>query len=179
MSKLILKFSLKAFSAETFEKTRQVWTKRVSGDVSFPTEAPQLLAYAASRLDIGVHGDAVFYGLFKDGEEVASAVAEMAVTRKSAKSHWMKMLRIRLSPELEDGVFRDSIDALRDVQALYVAAVAGMLKLKFEHSATTLKIYGRSAEQISFLKLLSVELEKHVKNHKISIQGRWLVIENE
>lgn len=174
-----LKFTLKPFSEVTFGATKTSWLKRVTGAFSFPTEVPQLLEYAATRLDIHAGTDVVFYGLFKEGTDVASAVAEITVTRKSARSRWMKMLRVRLSPELEEGVYNNSIEALKDIQALYVGAVAGVLRLKFEHDATILKIYGRSNEQMSFLKLVSTELEKLVKNHKISIEGRWLVIEND
>jgi hypothetical protein len=174
-----LKFSLDQFTDTTFAATRKSWLKKASTEASFPTEAPQILEWAGTRLALTTQGDSVAFGIFKEGVGVASAVCEIAITRKSAKSRWMKMLRVRLSPELELGVFGGSIEAMGDVQNVYIAAVAGVLKLKMEHDATILKIYGRSHEQLSLLKLLGIELDKHLKNHEIRMDGRWLVIENE
>lgn len=173
-----LKFALKSFDENTYQATSKAWLKRTKGGNSFPTEAEQVLEWVHSHMVIDVQGDSVAFGLFKDGVDVASAVAEISIQRKSSRSRWMKMLRVRLSPELEDGVFQKSMEALQDVQAAYVAAVGGVLKLKFEHDASTLKIYGRSAEQLAFLQVLALKMEEALKNHKVSMNGRWLVIEN-
>jgi predicted RNA-binding protein with RPS1 domain len=174
-----LKFSLKQFNEANFTSTGKAWLKKASSEISFPTEAHQILEWASSRLDLTTQGDSVAFGIFKDGADIAAAICEIAITRKTARSRWMKMLRVRLSPDLEMGVFDGSIEAMSDVQNVYVAAVAGVLKLKMEHNATILKIYGRSHEQLSLLKVLGIELEKHLKNHTIRMDGRWLTIENE
>lgn len=171
------KFIIKSFTTESFESTKRAWLRRTTDDFTFPTEATQLLEWAAAHLDTEVQNDSVAYGIFKDGVDVASAICEVVLHRRSARSKWMKMLKIRLSPELEKGIFEQSLEAARDVQELYKAAVIGVLKLKFEHSASTLKIYGRSSEQLAFLKTLGVVLEQAVKSHKISIHDRWLVVE--
>lgn len=173
-----LGFGLKAFTDEAFLATERSWMRRATGDFSFPTEAPQILSWARTRLNPNVVNDSVAFGVFKDGVEIASAICEVVLTRKSVRSRWMKMIKLRLSPELEKGVYEENLDTARDVLAVYAAAVYGVLRLKLEHDATILKIYGRSAEQIAFLKALGVELEKHIKNHRISIHDRWLVIEN-
>lgn len=172
-----LKFSFRSFTGESFQATERAWLRRASGDFAFPTEAQQVLDWARNHLNPDVVNEAVAFGLFKDGTEVASAICEVVLTRRSARSHWVKMIKLRLSPELEKGVFEEDLDTARDIRDVYAAAVMGVLKLKFDREATTLKIYGRSAEQVGFLKLLGVELEKHLKNHKISIHDRWLVIE--
>lgn len=174
-----MKFSLKPFNEGTYQATCKAWLKRAKGGNSFPTEAEQVLEWVHTHMSIDVQGDSVAFGLFKDGVDVASAVAEIYIQRRTARSRWMKMLRIRLSPELEEGVFQKSMESIQDVQAAYVAAVSGVLKLKFEHDASTLKIYGRSAEQLSFLQVLALKMEEALKNHKVSMNGRWLVIEND
>lgn len=152
--------------------------KRASGDFSFPTEAPQILSWAKERLDPNVVNDSVAFGIFKDEVNVASAICEVVLTRKSIRSKWMKMIKLRLSPELEKGVYEGDLQTAKDVIDVYAAAVYGVLKLKLEHDATILKIYGRSTEQIAFLKSLGIELEKRIKHHRISIHDRWLVVEN-
>lgn len=174
-----MKFSMKPFSEDSFASTERAWTKRATGGCAFPTEAPQILDWARTRLNPAVVNDSIAYGIFKDGVEVASALCEVVLFRKSARSKWVKMMKVRLSPELEEGVFAGSLDTARDVLDVYAAAVFGVMRLKLEHDATTLKIYGRSTEQLVFLRNLGVELEKRIKDHKISLNGRWLVIENE
>ncbi len=172
------KFQLRSFTQESFEATKKAWLRRTANDFSFPTEATQLLEWVSTHMSVDVQNDSVAFGIFKDGVDVASAVCEVVLTRKSSKSKWMKMMKIRLSPELEKGTYEKTLDSMRTVQEVYVAAVAGVLRLKFEHEATILKIYGRSSEQVQFLRVLGVALEQTLKNHKISIHDRWLVVEN-
>jgi hypothetical protein len=128
----------------------------------------------------GDHSDSVAYGIFPKGSDEAEAVCEVVIKKVSAKSKWMKLLRLRLSPALDERIYEDDLDTFAHVVGLYAASVVGVLKLKDEHEVTTLKIFGRSAEQLSFLRALGAKLEREklLKGHAIRMAGRWLVIEN-
>ncbi len=81
-----------------------------------------------------------------------------------------------LKPSIDEGIYQKEIEAQGLAMAVFVSAVAGVVKLTNDHQAKTLKIFGRSNDQLSFLQTLAVELKKIMKDIEISIQGRWLVI---
>ena len=53
-------------------------------------------------------GEAVAYGVFPAGSKEADAICEVVVTRKSVRSKWVKMLRVRLRPKVDDAL--NSVD---------------------------------------------------------------------
>lgn len=170
---------LKTFNDETFQATEKQWRKGRT-QAAFPTEADQVMSWVASQMKAVDPQECSAYGMFQKGRDVADAVCEVVITRKSARSKWVKMIRLRLNPALDERIYEGNIEAFVELIEIYASAVAGVLKLKNDVNATTLKIYGRSAEQLNFLKLLGAELEKHksLKDHSIQMNGRWLVIEN-
>ncbi len=170
---------MKAFTQETFKATEKVW-KAKTANATFPTEAAQLLGWIQAQMAEREPHACCAYGLFEKGSDVADAVCEVVVKRITSRSKWVKMLRLRLNPELDERIYSDDIHAFDEVIGLYGSGVLGVLKLKNEVNATTLKIFGRSAEQLNFLRVLGSFLEKQklLKDHSIQMKGRWLVIEN-
>lgn len=60
---------------------------------------------------------------------------------------------------------------------IFVQATVGLLKFGESERANTIKIYGRTSQQLDFLRFLAIELEKIDNNPmKSSIQGRFLVV---
>lgn len=171
---------LKLFTQESFKATEEDW-KKGKATATFPTESEQLLEWVRTHMvEIDSH-DAIAYGVFPDGANIAEAVCEVVISRQSTRSKWVKMLRLRLNPVLDERIYNEDLDAYRHVLFLYAASVAGVLKLKNVHEATTLKIFGRSQEQVSFLRQLALLLSQEkriIKKHSIKMAGRWLVIEN-
>lgn len=59
----------------------------------------------------------------------------------------------------------------------YVACVLGVFHVKNAHNASTIKVYGRTQEQVRFLSLMNIALQQREgATFKSSIEGRWLVL---
>ena len=166
------------FTDKTLAATEKVWLKAAESGLTFPTEAEQVIAYVRGHMTEQHEGDSVAYGIFPKGSDVADGVAEVALTRRSARSKWVKLLRVRLNPIVEEQLMTGTPDATSVALDVFVSAVKGVSALTRDHSANTLKIYGRSAKQLQFLKTLGVELKKLKVKANIKVEGRWLVIEN-
>jgi hypothetical protein len=105
-------------------------------------------------------------------------ICEVVIQRKTVRSKWVKMLRLHLSPAV-DSKFQagDTSDAM-DV---FTASLQGSLDLQLAHSASTLKVFGRTAEQLRFLTSIARHLNHQIKSApeipvKIGIDGRFLSI---
>jgi hypothetical protein len=172
-------FSFKAFNAQSFRSTSSVWTREAEAGMAFPSEIEQLLTWTSAHMS-NQEGHAVAYGVFPSGSKVADAICEVVVTRKSVRSKWVKMLRIRLRPKIDDALnsAADTTNSgMRETLEIFVLATIGLLQFGEDEKANTIKIYGRTRQQTDFLRFLGVELEK-VKHNPMqaSMEGKFLVV---
>ncbi|WP_234192677.1 hypothetical protein [Pseudacidovorax sp. NFM-22] len=127
-----------------------------------------------------VEGEGMAYGIFDEAKDPAVALGfcEVAITRKSARSKWVKMLRLHLRPSADAQLVSGDSGVAMDV---FTESILGSIRLQMAHSASTLKVYGRTNEQLGFLQVLVKHLhtqasEDAKKQFKASIEGRFLSI---
>ncbi len=174
-------FVFKAFDEKSFQSTAEVWTQEALNGLAFPSEIEQLMAWAARHL-APQEGASVAYGIFSPDSKVAVAICEIVVTRKSVRSKWIKMLRVRLRPQIDDALnstSEASSAGLRDALEIFIQATLGTFKLGKVEQANTIKIYGRTRQQADFLRFLGVELEKLPHNPMmVAMEGKFLVVQS-
>lgn len=88
------------------------------------------------------------------------------------------MLRLHLSPSVDDQLQKGEPDAAMSV---FTSSIFGSIGLQSAHKASTLKIFGRTNDQLNFLKVLVThlqpQLEKQEHNRvQLAIEGRFLSI---
>ena len=174
-------FKFKSFTSETFGFTSTAWTAEALEGKAFPSDVEQLISWAADYLE-PIAGKSVAYGIFPDNSKVADAICEVVVTRHSSRSKWVKMLRVRLRPKIDEAL--NSVDnssnfAMREALAIFMNATIGVLQFGESENASTIKVYGRTRQQLDFLKFLGIELEKVKTNPmKVTMEGRFLVVKS-
>lgn len=175
----LAKFRFTKFTASTFDVTRKAWKAEAAFEHPFSSEVDQVLQWASEHIDHR-DGDSTAYGVFEDGKADASAICEVVINRRGVKKTWIKHLRLTLRPELDDKVFGRNFDAVIDALDIFSATLMGIMRLKMDHMATTVKVYARTSDQLSFLQQVVASLKKNsiADTHKISIDGRFLVIAN-
>lgn len=124
------------------------------------------------------NSDATAFGIFRPGGKQALGLCEVVIQRRSAKSKWVKMLRLHLKPHIDADLQIGNSQGAMDV---FVASLVGTIALQSEHRASTLKVYGRTNEQLNFLRALVTQVSERIKAEKMSlkasIEGRFLVVE--
>ena len=127
-------FRFKTFTAQTFQSTSIAWTSDALDGMAFPAEVEQLLSWASEHLS-PIDGQPVAYGVFPATGKVADAICEVVVTRQSSRSKWVKMLRVRLRPKIDDAL-NSAVDpsnsGMREALAIFIKATIGLLI--FPHS---------------------------------------------
>jgi hypothetical protein len=156
--------------------TRQAWEADCIQASTFPPDVTQVLDWARDNQTPDPARNEVAYGLFPRRSNVAQAICEVVVAKLGRKK-WVKMLRMRLRPELENRIYNRDVKAAQEVKDLYIIAIAGVFRLKYSHAADTLKIFGRSAELLFFLQGLPIALKGVIPGHNVRMEGRWLVIQ--
>ena len=174
-------FKFKSFTNETFQSTSTAWTSEALKGKAFPSEVEQLFSWAEHHQQ-QVAGHSVAYGIFPNSAKVADAICEVVVTRHSSRSKWVKMLRVRLRPRIDEAlnsIGDSSNSAMREALAIFIHATIGVLKFGESENASTIKVYGRTRQQLDFLKFLGIELEKVKTNPmKVTMEGRFLVVKS-
>lgn len=145
--------------------------------LAFPSEVQRLLEWVSAHREPTDH-DAAAFGVFQKGKTVALGICEVIIQRKSARSKWVKMLRLHLKPSLDNELQNGQPDAAMNV---FTQSIRGSLGLQLAHQASTLKVYGRTNPQLAFLKALVVHIQKTfadkgVESIKVTIDGRFLSI---
>ncbi len=163
------------FTPTSLEATSKQWLKLADTQNAFAPDVEQLLEWVREHVDI--KENAIAYGVFPEGTEVAVGVCELIITRKSAKTGWVKFIRLRLDPQIDANIFSNKSEGIVAAIEAYVACVAGVLEVKDLHKADTIKVFGRTQEQMQFLTLLSAALTKRDEaKFTTKIEGRWLVL---
>lgn len=167
-------FEFRAFDQTSFESTRDAWRFDAASGEGFVPDVEQAMAWVEEHLSLT--DNEMAYGIFHKDDPVAVGICELAIT-KVTKAKWVKFIRMRLRPTVEGGIFNHTAEAVATAVQAYVACVLGVFHVKNEHKATTIKVYGRTQEQIQFLTLLSAALQT-LENATFTsaIEGRWLVL---
>jgi hypothetical protein len=163
------------FTQERLDATCIQWSKDAAKGLAFPSDIEQLLAWVRSH-DKHQVADSMAFGIFKKDENVAEGICEVVITQANKKSPWVKMLRLRLKPTLDERIYKKEVEAQAEAMNIFTSAILGVVKLTSVHKAKTLKIFGRSNDQLSFLQSMAVQLQKMALKASVKIEGRWLVV---
>lgn len=168
-------FIFKPFNQQTFTATEKAWLSDAQAGEAFVPDVLQGMAWAKDHMTLVDNG--VAYGVFIDKAHIAIGICELVVTKPDVRGKWVKLLRLRVRPEIEELLFNNDPSALATAVNAYVCAVIGVYHVKNVHKATTIKVYARTQEQMRFLTLLVTKLnEQEDATFKAAIQGRWLTL---
>lgn len=166
-------YHFEKFNPETAAASRSAWVEEANEGKAFVTEVQRLFDWVDSHQDI-TNNDSVAFGIFEKKSPEALGICEITIQRRTIRSKWVKMLRLHLRPSIDMGLQEGLSDKPMDI---FVEAMKGSIGLQLLHQANTLKVYGRTNEQLNFLKALLVRLQAELKNTesvKASIEGRFL-----
>lgn len=126
------------------------------------------------------NGDVVWYGVFGDEQSlVAKALVEIAYARPRKANTWLKMLTMRVEPNLDEGnSIIDEDIRLEQLQNVMLTAFSGALYLGGgdHEDADTVKIWCDDSAQVQFFEAVSLRIKEEAS---ISIQKqgtRWVVL---
>jgi hypothetical protein len=165
------------FDTAALDATCEAWTNEAASGKAFPSEVEQLLAWVRTHTE-HVDGDSTAFGIFPEGSNEADGICEVVLSRLKSRSPWVKHLKLRLRPSIDDRLFNSESDAVTAAIEIFAQSIVGVMRLKLTHSATTLKVYGRTKEQLNFLQQAVLAMSNVAKKHSIAIEGRFLVISN-
>lgn len=171
---MAVKWRFAAFTNETLDTTCKTWAAEARKGEAFPGEVEQVLDWV-KKSTVPADGKTCAYGIFPDGDKCATGICDVVVSKQGRRT-WVKHLRLRLRPSLDDKLFDRNTEAVTTAMEVFGHSAAGAMALKTEHNASTLKVYGRTKEQLSFLQAAAAALKKLSNRHAISIEGRFLVI---
>jgi hypothetical protein len=158
--------------------TRTTWIADANKGLAFIPEVERLLEWADSHR-VPVDNDSCAFGIFRAGKKApALGICEVVISRKSIRSKWVKMLRLHLSPAVDAQLQGGDPDGAMSV---FLSSIQGAIGLQSTHQANTLKVFGRTNDQLNFLKVLVTHLQPKLAEHahnrvKVSIEGRFLCI---
>lgn len=175
MAKIKRPFELKAFNSVTFAATETAWKQDAADGMAFPPEVEQLMDWARGRLG-HKDGDSVAFGVFGPGNSEAFGIAEVVMTRRSKRDKWIKLLRVRLRPQLDNKVVANEPQSVSEALSVYADAARGLFLMKNEHEASILKLYGRNQAQLAFLTVVGEKLRQSLHNEVAKMEGNFLVI---
>lgn len=166
------------FNERSLKATCDAWKAQMSEGLAFPPDVEQVLDWAVAHAQ-HVDGKSVAYGVFEHGVDGAIGICEVVINKAKTRAPWVKHLRLRLSPRIEEKLFQKDTETVKTAISMFSTSVIGVFELKMEHQATKLKVYGRTTEQLNFLQQAAIAMKLNaLRNHTVSIEGRFLVIAN-
>lgn len=165
------------FTDQRFSATADSWNADAAAGLAFPSEIQRLLEWVGTHRQ-PTENDSAAFGVFPKGKPTALGICEVIVQRKTQRAKWVKMLRLHLKPSVDDQLQKGIPETAMDV---FVHSITGSMDLQMAHDASTLKVYGRTNEQLAFLKALVTQLKQHFDGKpelsvKATIEGRFLSI---
>nr|WP_255632144.1 hypothetical protein [Xenophilus sp. Marseille-Q4582] len=109
----------KPFDEQSFHATKEDWEAVAASSDAFPSDVAQTLKWASEHLTID--GNELAYGVFDDDSKIASGICEVIISRPAAQS-WVKLLRLRLHPKVEEQLFNNDPDGVKTALNAYVSA---------------------------------------------------------
>jgi hypothetical protein len=167
--------NFKNFTLELFKATKDGWIKDIGAEEGFLPDIEQQMDWTEKHMTLT--DTSVAYGVFEGTGKIAVGICELVITKPEPKKAWVKFIRLRLRPKIESQLFSNEKVGITAAVEAYVACVLGVFHVKNAHNASTIKVYGRTQEQVRFLTLLDVALKnRSAATFKSSIEGRWLVL---
>ena len=166
------------FDAGALKASKEAWLSDASDGLAFYPEIERLFDWAASHTEPS-QTEATAYGIFRPGKKQALGLCEVTIQRRSVRSKWVKMLRLHLRPSVDADMQGGNPTGAMNV---FGASLQGTLGLQMVHKATTLKVYGRTNEQLNFLRAIVGYAEQNMpepmkSKAKVAIEGRFLSID--
>ncbi|NLD09604.1 MAG: hypothetical protein GX667_08470 [Xanthomonadaceae bacterium] len=120
----------------------------------------------------GSSHESLYFGLAESKNSPAKAIVELVTTPKIGLA---KLLNITLPIAYLDS---EQGEDFREIAAIYLRIILGCVKFSADNDVT-MKLYGRSSEFLSILRVTYNTLkEKHEKEFKkIELDGRWLTLQ--
>lgn len=178
-----LKLEMLPFDAKSIERTCTTWVKDLDTcEGVFPVDVHAIVEYIQKN-SIYEHStlDSIAYGIFPNSgtsKSEASAVVKVIISKAGKK--WIKMIDCQIRPQIEDNASRESASDIQKIMEIYSAAIVGSLRLTNTHKVKTVKVYGRNNALLRMLTLTAGYLKEQLTEHalplKVSIEGRWLVV---
>lgn len=167
------KYEFRSFCDQTYAATQKAWSGDAKLGLAFPTDVERLFHWVSEHRQ-PAEQDATAFGVFNEGDFVALGIAEVVIQRLSARSKWVKLLRLHLRPEVDAALQQGEVEIAMDV---FTTSVLGSFRLQMAHDAATLKIYGRTNDQLRFLRTLVAVLNQTESKFKASLEGRFLCLQ--
>jgi hypothetical protein len=172
-----MKLKFKEFNDSNLKTTRDAWLADANAGLAFGSEIERLFDWVSNHR-VPSQIDSMAFGVFPDKSNVATGICEVTIQRKSIRSRWVKMLRLHLKPSADEALQTGDSDL---AMLIFTECLSGTIGLQLKHKANTLKVYGRTHEQLAFLKVLVSHIDRNIKNKpdmkvKAEIEGRFLSI---
>lgn len=166
-----MKLQFSGFNKAKIEASSKAWIEDANNGLGFPPEIERHFKWVETHTEPS-DVDSMAFGVFGENKNVALGICEITIQRKSVRSKWVKMLRLHLKPSVDEALRSGDSDLAMQV---FTQCMIGTMDLQLAHKANTLKIYGRTPQQLAFLKVLASHIDKH-STTKASIEGRFLSI---
>ncbi len=163
------------FTKETLTATESKWHRELKAINGFSPTTDRLLKDV--RAHLGARAPSLFFGVFSGKAASAIAISEFVITPKT-RGNTVKLLNLHLSPQLEQGLYISDVGAINRALDAYKCSVIGSLEVGGNHNASTLKVYGRTHEQLNMLSSFAVILQASTEELKFNakVTDRWLEI---
>jgi hypothetical protein len=170
-------YKLRELDVASLARTEAEWKKQLQqhAETLSPSSYLRILDWAATHMTYGGNAESFAYGLFRDDDQHADAILDVCYTKSGKK--WLKMLELVQSPDIDHGIFSQTIDPIRVIE-VYGASLLGTAGLTSVHPSATIKLFGRSEALLAFYVAVCTYLVDKIKipHVKVAIEGRFLVI---
>lgn len=155
-------------------KTRDFWREKLSEEVYTSTlkntlDAIGLNIFNKENSPASPHFDS-YYGLFKNGNEYASAILAFTETKHV---NITKVLNIYIFHDEEETISEESVEVIAEIHA-------DLLQEYFKIADRTqgeVKVYARTNLELGVFKAVHTSLEQNgILVGATAIKGRWLII---
>lgn len=135
----------RAFDAESLRATKTAWEHDAEQGKAFPPDVAQTIDWV--RAHTTLTDNSIAYGVFDEkSSHTAMAVCEVVISQPEPRKAWVKLLRLKLRPRIEESIFANDPDALTAATDAYVSAILGVFALKIATMRPPLKsMVGRRA----------------------------------
>jgi len=187
-----LNYEFMEITEDLLNGTREEWLDQISaiesnGESILVSAYEQTLDWAEKNLNTRNTKDVCTYTLKRTDDIHACAILELSHARKETDTPWLKLLNIRMEPQLDiDQREQITTEGLFEAYKVLGASIVNSLELTFTRmKSKQLKIYARTDEMLGLfdgtLAGLSEEKQEIIKDigFKLRKEARWLVFDKE
>jgi hypothetical protein len=172
-----MSFEFLNFDDERFSSTVAAWQADADNGLAFSSEILRLFDWVNTHREMS-EVDSMAFGVFPKNESTAVGICEVMIHRKTVRSRRVKLLRLHLKPSADADLQAGESDL---AMMVFTQCLVGTIGLQLKHQAKTLKVYGRTPEQLAFLRVLvsnidKIDPKKSGSGYKAAIEGRFLSI---